>query len=112
LRQRQELVVLIRPFVVMTPEEAEAASKSRLEALSIHPYRYGKKDSLETFKPEDVPGLVKPGPSWARALKLHQIGLMGEDPADFFKQVDIEPVEEEATKLTEPEESTIVLEKT
>jgi general secretion pathway protein D len=78
-KSRKELVVLIRPMVVTTPEDAERASRYRLEALSIHPYRFGKEDSLDTFHPEEVPGLIKPGPSWATALRLHQLGIMKQE---------------------------------
>jgi general secretion pathway protein D len=78
-KSRTELVILIRPTVVTTPEDAERASRYRLEALSIHPYRFGKEDSLETFHPEEVPGLLRPGPSWATALRLHQLGIMKQE---------------------------------
>ncbi|MHC4946422.1 MAG: type II secretion system protein GspD, partial [Planctomycetota bacterium] len=86
LRSRTEYVILIRPFVITTPEEAEKASRGRLEALSIHPYRYGKEDSLETFRPEEVPGMLKVAPSWAAGLELHQIGIFCDSEIDTFEE--------------------------
>lgn len=103
MKQRKELVVMIRPHVVITPEEAEKSSRDRLEALSIHPYRYGR-ESLDTFNPDEVPGHIKPGPMWAHGLRLHQIGvfesedevMMNEDYEDAYytDEKEYQPIEE------------------
>ena len=86
--QINKLCAQIRPLDEQAMAAAQARQNSltkppgslgRLEALSIHPYRFGKEDSLETFEPDEVPGLIKPGPSWARALRLHQIGIMKQE---------------------------------
>jgi general secretion pathway protein D len=43
-REKQELILLIKPRVLFTPAEADAATKERLRALSDHPYsKYGDK---------------------------------------------------------------------
>ncbi|MFH1998257.1 MAG: hypothetical protein ABIK28_01190 [Planctomycetota bacterium] len=96
LKTRRELVVLIRPHVVITPEEAEKVSRERLEALSIHPYRYGK-ESLNTFTAEEVPGQVRPGPSWAQALRLHQMGVFRSEETAHDHDNDYETYETDET---------------
>lgn len=40
--ERNELIVLIRPYVLSTPIEGDQISRNLLETLSIHPYRPGK----------------------------------------------------------------------
>ena len=37
LRSRNELIILIRPYVFSTPAESAATSKALIEDLSIHP---------------------------------------------------------------------------
>ena len=49
--KRTELVVLIRPFVIMTPFEGGKASKELLEALSAHPARDAR-GSMMTHRDE------------------------------------------------------------
>ena len=41
VKQRTELIVMIRPHVISTPAEGEAASRRVLEAVSAHPARDG-----------------------------------------------------------------------
>lgn len=59
-RTRRELVLLIRPFVLTTPSESRAASKSLLDLLSIHPNApCDPTGAMGTFMPFEV---ARPNP--------------------------------------------------
>lgn len=53
-RLRQELVIVIRPYVLSTPSEAEDASRRLLRELSLHPNVPEARGTMETFEPEEV----------------------------------------------------------
>ena len=55
LRTRSELLVIIRPYVMNTPTEAEAVSQTLLKELSIHPTASTLSGTLDTFKTNQVP---------------------------------------------------------
>ncbi len=54
VKQRTELIVMIRPHVISTPADGEDISKRVLEGLSEHPARDGRK-SLDVLKEGDKP---------------------------------------------------------
>jgi type II secretory pathway component GspD/PulD (secretin) len=54
--ERRELVLLITPHVLLTPEEGRARSAARMRALSLHPYHDTGDNALNAYGTEDVPG--------------------------------------------------------
>ena len=71
-RQRTELVILIRPFVLTTPCESQATSRSMLEALSIHPnVPRGGLGTLGTYVPAEVPRADPPHSELQKIFKTH-----------------------------------------
>lgn len=55
IRQRRELVVLIRPFVLFTPVEGQQISQELADRLLIHPSAHGLGTPLDTFDPDEAP---------------------------------------------------------
>ena len=63
-RQRNEVVVLIRPFVMNTSVEAAMLTKAMTPAISIHPnVQQGDLTNLGTFLPEEVLGPIRRSPT-------------------------------------------------
>lgn len=54
--ERRELVLLITPHVLLTPEEGRARSAARMRALSLHPYHDVGDEALNIYRTDDVPG--------------------------------------------------------
>lgn len=54
VKQRTELIVMVRPHVISTPADGEDISRGVLEGLSGHPARDGRK-SLEVLREDDTP---------------------------------------------------------
>lgn len=74
MRTRTELVILIRPFVLTTPCESRDASRSLLEALSIHPnVPRGGLGTLGTFVPAEVPRADPPRSELQKIFKTHTV---------------------------------------
>jgi general secretion pathway protein D len=59
IKQRTELVVLIRPHVILTPSEATPTTQSLLDRLSAHPARDGR----PSLTPPPPTGAPSPSPS-------------------------------------------------
>ncbi|HYF52609.1 MAG TPA: hypothetical protein VEJ63_24595 [Planctomycetota bacterium] len=53
-RNRSELIVLIRPHILTTPQEAEAVSRKLMCDLSLHPKAPDAEGAMPTFKPREV----------------------------------------------------------
>ncbi len=51
---RKELIVVVRPFVLNTPAEAEQISKELLEELSLHPNAPDAEGTLRSFDGDEV----------------------------------------------------------
>jgi general secretion pathway protein D len=67
-RTRTELVIMIRPFVLTTPCESRDASRSLLEALSIHPnVPRGGLGTLGSYVPAEV---IRPDPPRSELQKI------------------------------------------
>jgi general secretion pathway protein D len=78
-RTRTELVILIRPFVLTTPCDAQAVSRSVLEALSIHPnVPRGGLGTLGTYGPAEV---LRPNPPHSELQKIFRTHLI--TPRDY-----------------------------
>jgi len=56
VEEHRELVLLITPHVLTTPAEGEAASRRRLEELSLHPYLDVGDRALQRYDRHDAPG--------------------------------------------------------
>lgn len=54
--RQTEVILLITPHILTTPEEAEARSKARMEALSLHPYHDLGDAAVNRYDRSDVPG--------------------------------------------------------
>lgn len=71
VREKRELVILIRPFVLTTPGEACHASKNLVESLSIHPNAMsGDFTTMGTFTPNET---ARPNPPLTRKQQIFQI---------------------------------------
>ena len=70
-RQRNEVVVLIRPFVLNTSVEAAALTKAMAPAISIHPsIQQGDLTNMGTFTPAEV---LRPNPPITNAETLFRV---------------------------------------
>ena len=58
-RMREELVVMVRPYVFNTPSESACLSRHLMEDLSIHPNGPEGRHTLGTFAPHEA---VRPNP--------------------------------------------------
>ena len=55
VRTRTEQIIIIRPYVMNTPAEAESVSRDLLKEISIHPVAATLQNSLDTYRTNDVP---------------------------------------------------------
>ncbi|MGA2499957.1 MAG: hypothetical protein ABSH20_19640 [Tepidisphaeraceae bacterium] len=79
-RYRRELVVVIRPYILSTPAEAEAAGKRLIEANSIHPKvpdvypaNGAPIGSMNTYLPHEVPRPNPPRNDLERIFRFHSV---------------------------------------
>ena len=72
-QERRELVILIRPYVMTTPAEAEGISEKLLNELSIHPTAGRKRGTLDTFSPDDVPRSDEPTGDLHKRFRFHSV---------------------------------------
>lgn len=65
-RTRNEILVIIRPFVLLAPGESDAVSRSFMQRISQHPSAIGDIPSLSVNYPEEVakPRSVNPTDPW------------------------------------------------
>jgi len=54
-RSRSEMVVIIRPYILNTPAEAERVSRELMRQLSIHPLASELRGTLDAYGTNDVP---------------------------------------------------------
>ncbi|MEM1210689.1 MAG: hypothetical protein AAGI68_00170 [Planctomycetota bacterium] len=78
---RNELIVMVRPYVLSTPVEGDAISRNLLESLNVHPYRPG--EGFGDDNPDDW-GVFREGqPTFDRSLfdafRLHTTPAWDED---------------------------------
>lgn len=55
-RSKRELILLITPHVIVTPEEGERISRDRLQSLSLHPWLKLADHALDAFSEKDLDG--------------------------------------------------------
>src|SRR6185369_9013415 len=78
-RSRNELVILIRPYVMTTPVESSGQSKALTETLSIHPNIVGENlGTLGTYNPQEV---LRPNPPATELQKIFRVYTI--IPKDF-----------------------------
>ncbi|NCD32499.1 MAG: type II secretion system protein GspD [Spartobacteria bacterium] len=70
-RERSELLVIIRPYILVAPGETEQVSSDFLERISQHPSAQGDIPALDVSIPEDIakPKVIKPGGSFYDKIK-------------------------------------------
>lgn len=73
-REKRELVILIRPFVLTTPGEACTASKALVESISIHPnVMSGDFSTMNTFNPNEVARPLAPQTLKQQIFQIHSV---------------------------------------
>ena len=73
-RTRNEIVILIRPYVLNTAHESAAASRRVIDCLSIHPsVTRGDIGPLNTFLPQEVPVPNPPVTNLQRLFRVHMV---------------------------------------
>ena len=78
-RQRNEIVVLIRPFVLNTSVEAAALTKAMAPAISLHPnVQQGDLTNMGTYMPDEV---LRPNAPITDAQKLFRVHTI--TPKDY-----------------------------
>ncbi|NUN50802.1 MAG: type II secretion system protein GspD [Candidatus Brocadiae bacterium] len=66
-RSKRELILLITPHVIVSPEEGERISRERLQSLSLHPWLKLADHALDAFSEKDLDG--DPGmPEWIKGF--------------------------------------------
>jgi len=71
-RQRTELVLIIRPFILTTPAEATDVSRTLVDSLSIHPSVI--RGDLSTLGTYTAPEVLRPNPPvtfWQNVFRVH-----------------------------------------
>ena len=63
---RSELIVMVRPYVLNTPQQGDQISRNLLESLSIHPYRPG--EGAQSGDPDDWGVFREDQPPFNRSL--------------------------------------------
>lgn len=79
IRFRRELVILIRPYVLSTPQEGSPVSRHVAETLSYNPQiQAGQLDNLGSFTPAEV---LRPNPPITDHQKLFRVHMV--QPKDY-----------------------------
>jgi general secretion pathway protein D len=72
-RSRNELVILIRPYVFSTPAESASTSQELLQDLSIHPKRCQPGGTMNTFLPHEVLRANPPCNPCQKVFRFHSL---------------------------------------
>jgi general secretion pathway protein D len=72
-RSRNELVILIRPYVFNTPSENAATSAQLLQDLSIHPMSCDPTGTMNTFAPHEVIRANPPCSECQKVFRFHSL---------------------------------------
>jgi general secretion pathway protein D len=76
-RSRQELIILIRPYVLNTPTESEAAGRKLVGNLSVHPLSPDASGSLNTYGPKEIPTANPPKNRSDTIFRFHSVNPDG-----------------------------------
>ena len=72
-RMRNELIVMIRPYVFNTPTESASISQCLLKELSVHPNALSGELTLPTFSPDDAVKVELEGGHLRQAFRFHNV---------------------------------------
>lgn len=73
VRERAELVILIRPYVFNTPAESAATSEELMQQLSIHPSSCNPTGTLGAFAPHEVIRANPPVTECQKVFRFHSL---------------------------------------
>ncbi len=76
-RSRQELIILIRPYILNTPSESEAAGRKLVGELSIHPMAPDVKGSMNTYDSKEIPTANPPKNRSDTIFRFHSVNPDG-----------------------------------
>lgn len=84
-RTRKEIIIIVRPFVMLAPGESQIVSKSYLDRMSQHPAAREDLPSLGVNTPEELakPKIVNPYDPWFVKLYEQIRGWRVDDTSDF-----------------------------
>lgn len=87
-RQRKEILIIVRPFVMLAPGEAQVVTKSYLERMSQHPAAREDMPSLGVNTPDELakPKIVNPNDPWFVRLFDQIRGWQVDDTSAFDLQ--------------------------
>lgn len=89
-RVRKEILIIIRPFVMLAPGESQLISKSYLERMSQHPAARDDLPSLGVNSPDDLakPVIVNPNDPWLIRMfdKIQRWGVDDSGSFDIYEQ--------------------------
>ncbi len=89
-RTRKEILIIIRPFVMLAPGEGQMISRSYLERISQHPAAREDLPGLGVNAPEDLakPKVVNPNDPWLVRMfgKVEGWGVDDETGFDVYEQ--------------------------
>ena len=72
-RERDELVILIRPYVFSTPAESASVSPQLIQDLSIHPKRCDPSGTMNAFLPHEVLRANPPINDFQKIFRFHSL---------------------------------------
>jgi general secretion pathway protein D len=115
VRKRQEILVVIRPYVLLAPGEAESVSRDFMQRISQHPSARGDIPALGVNFREDVakPGYINPNDPWyKRLLQRLEVWSIDTENApetqqarfEYHKRENKKQAEEKIEKLIKKEE--------
>ncbi|MCK6439664.1 MAG: hypothetical protein L6Q71_05620 [Planctomycetes bacterium] len=78
-KERSEIVVMIRPYVLNTPSESEAVSRELLSRLSLHPNAPGGDGTLGLHDEDDVLQPNQPNKNLRDRFRFHSNATPGDD---------------------------------
>jgi general secretion pathway protein D len=84
-RERREVLIIVRPFVMLAPGEAQAVSHDYLEKISQHPVARDDMPNLGVNSPDELakPDTIQPGDPWLVRMFKKLRGWSVDDSSDF-----------------------------
>ncbi len=73
VRERAELVILIRPYVFNTPAESALTSEELMQQLSVHPSSCDPTGTMNTFAPHEVIRANPPMNECQKVFRFHSL---------------------------------------
>lgn len=84
-RERREVLIIVRPFVMLAPGEAQTISHDYLDKISQHPVARDDMPSLGVNTPDELakPSTVHPGDPWIVRMFQKLRGWSVDDSSEF-----------------------------